>query len=181
MQTITYRNKLKITWKDDLLVISFSMFLVGSSVASDLSSAWPPGPEWGADQLLKIIILLPVLVAAAVFFFRAALPRHNALQFDEDGLTYKYAGQSRAWPWREVSAFTLVREWRGPRIEFTVGRDDGRRRTGPLRRTKAGLTGEIPNIWDTPIEDITATLNAYRERAVGGHDKSSAPQPPKPA
>lgn len=158
MQTITYRKNLKITWKDDLLLVSFSMFLLGLSLAFNRAID---------SEILRIIVLLLCLLAAAGFF-RLALPSRNSLRLNEDGLTYKHAGHSGVWLWRDISAFTLARGWRGSRIEFTVSEGNRLPRLVSRRKTKAGLTGTIPNIWDTPIEDITTTLNAYREQALSG-------------
>ena len=42
MDTITYRKKLKITWKDDLLLASHFLLLSGLVSALSLASAWPP-------------------------------------------------------------------------------------------------------------------------------------------
>jgi hypothetical protein len=177
MAPITYQKKLKLTWKDDLLLVSASMFLLGLAAAFNRASAWPPVTECGADQVLKITVLLLCLLGAAGFF-RLALPRHNSLRLDQNGVTYQSAGHSGIWPWHDISPFTLARGWRGPSIRFTVSKDDDRWRISPLRRTKAGSTGTIPDIWDTPLENIAATLNEYRDRALEGRAATARPKAP---
>jgi hypothetical protein len=175
METITYRKKLKITWKDDLLLVSFSTFLLGLSLTFNRTSGWRPFAEWGADEILAVTVLLICLLTAAGFF-RLALPSRNSLQLNLDGLTYKSAGHGGTWFWRDVSAFEQHRLVGGPLI--------GRRRaitfaapgkdwTWRWLRWAYGLPAKPPvvviqEMYDTPVDEIAAALNAYRERVVGG-------------
>ena len=181
MAPIVYRKTSVLNWQDWAFLCSLGWLIiaVGWLILAVLSysrnSLWELG-VWADVVRYGYVIIVPINFVVAAGFFRMALPRHNQLQLDDVGLTYKRAGQRGAWPWRDISAFTLARGWRGPCIEFTVSGDDGRWRIAPLRRTKAGLTGTIPNIWDTPVEDIAATLNQYRERALVGANGPPAPE-----
>ena len=171
MQTTTYHSKLRFAWKNERLPLpwSFLSFLLGLNFAFNRGSGWPPFAAWGAYEITIFTFSFFAFVTAALGISLALRP--NSLQLDKDGLTYKRGARS-AWPWRDISAFTLVRGWWHPRIEFTVRVRQGRgwRRYANLRKTKAGWTGTIPNIWDTPLEDIAATLNEYRERSLDGGD-----------
>lgn len=183
MQTTTYHGKLRFAWKDERLLLPFSFlnFLIGLNLAFNRASGWPPFAAWGAYEITIFTLSVFAFVTAALGIRIALLP--NSLQLDKDGLTYKRTGLRSAWPWRDISTFTLVRGWWRPRIEFTVSvrHDRGWRRYANLRKTKAGWTGTIPNIWDTPLEDIAATLNEYRERALGGENAAGGgAQAPRP-
>ena len=184
MAPIVYRKTSVLNWQDWVFLGSlvFLIIAVGWLIIALLSdfrySPWELG-VWA--DVVRYVIIVPINFVVAAGFFRMALPRHNSLQLDEVGLTYKRAGQRGAWPWRDISAFTIARGWGGPCIEFAVSGDDGRWRTAPLRRTKAGLTGTIPDIWDAPLEDIAATLNEYRERALGGGSATDGPPASTPA
>ena len=170
MEPIIFRKTSVNNWNDSFLLFTWaSIFGAVLHMSPLLSGEFQDGAH-------SVIRVLAQLILALVFF-RMALPRHNRLQFDKDGLTYKRAGGSRAWPWRDISAFTPVQGWWRRRIEFTVSGHHGRWwHIALLRRTKAGLTVTIPDIWDTPLEDIAATLNACRERATGGGNGPASPE-----
>ena len=181
MEPIIYRKRI-FDLRDGLLLVSLGFFLVSLgylmlAVLKSLTlSSWEV--QVGAELVWRGFVVWGNALAAAIWFY-LALPRHNQLQFDKDGLTYRRARHRSAWPWRDISAFTLVRRWYGPRIEFTVNprHDRGWGRHTNLRKTRAGLTGAIPNIWDAPLDDIAATLNEYRERALGGANGPASPEP----
>ena len=171
MQPITYGKKGVFDFRDNFVLFSL-FFTLTATMNITLPPIWESPDGW--DLIHRGGRILP-WCGLAIVFFVLSLPKYNSLQADEDELTYSLYGQRNAWPWQDISTFTIAEGWRGPRIEFTVSKDDGRWRTAPLRRTKAGLTGTIPNIWDAPLEEIASTLNAYRERALGGDAPASEP------
>ena len=165
MQPITYRKKRVFEGGEGYVLASF-IFIMTAAFQIFQPPIWE-SPD-GQDIAHRGIAALSFCALAAISF-SVTLPKYNALQLDEDDLTYRRAGQRGAWPWRDISAFTIARGWRGPRIGFTVSGRHGRRwRIARLRRTKAGLAVTIPDIWDAPLEEIAATLNACRDRALGG-------------
>ena len=131
--------------------------------------------------LLLVLMLGHLFVgvpASLLVEFRRSKPKHNRLALDGDGLTYVRRGKRYAWPWQALSAFeyqippTIIGR---PVITFAA---PGRRWTWWWLRLTHGLLRKPPSvviedIYDTPLDEIAATLNAYRERALDG-----APQAP---
>lgn len=106
------------------------------------------------------------MVVATLFFGRS-------LRLDEAGLTYLRWGTSswsenRHWSWSELSAFE--RDDSGaPRIRFhlpNLDPEQARRDPWVQEVTPAGSTVVVHDIYDTPLDDIIAKLNAYREQAL---------------
>lgn len=157
MEPITYRKVKPVpVWKDEFLSASL-IWLAIALVWGYLAFSWDQ-QDW-AHNVLRVVILLLSLLAAAGFF-RLALPTRNSLTLDGESLTYTRGGSTGIWPWRELPAFTLERGLRGPRIKLSVPRGKGRLQL-------------IEDVWDTPLEEIAAKLNEYRERASGGGRRPS--------
>ena len=136
MEPIVYRKAHVLNWRDWVFSVSLGWLIiaVGWLILAVLSYFYHPAELQNWADRVRDVFIVPGNFVAAALFFRMALPRHNQLQLDKDGLTYKRAGQRGAWPWRDISAFTLARGWRGPCIEFTVSGGGGASRPCAGRR-----------------------------------------------
>lgn len=122
-----------------------------------------------------LILLIGVVVGAQVF--AAGAKRANYLSLDPSGLRYTRGGTSLAWPWHELSPFELrptpPQPWylsvRSGRIVAFSALGDGQAAPHGLERLfrVAGSDGyAIQDIYDTPLDEIAAKLNDYREQAL---------------
>lgn len=94
------------------------------------------------------------------------------LKLDARGLKHAEGRVRRQWRWDEISTFKLER-YRGRRhVVFTVPGPAGAITLyeASKRNLPDGRLVRIQDIYDTPLEDIAATLNAHRGRALGGGD-----------
>lgn len=167
METITYRmarrQKFEVLniWTSGLAGTIFLVNIVIESFRSGgLTEAWSQDP---LSMWLYAIIVLSSLVAVVLYVFVAPRTRGRfVFQLDEEGLTYG----RRQWRWDELSTFKLHGSPVNRHIVFTVpGKVDEPTRfnlvdlglpEGPLVR--------IGGVWDAPLDEIAATLNAYRDK-----------------
>ncbi len=177
MQPITYRKKFIVSPRDPVLV-GFGFLFVAALWAAmpllfPLLSGWIKGAprDYGSVKTVYAMILALLHVSLAVYIFRLGSPKRNFLLLDQEGLTYTRERRSHRWPWRGLSAFDIDEAQRGRhRIEFSFP-DTGvlsREVPGYSRTTKAGAVVAIEDAYGTPLDEIAAKLNEYRERALDG-------------
>lgn len=157
MQPVTYRKR--ISEGGVVYVLASFILIVNAAMHIFQPPIWESP---GVQDLVYHGIAALTYCALAAICFGVTLPRYNTLQADGDKLIYKRFGRNNAWPWRDISAFTIARGWRGPRIEFTIEGEDR------SWWTKDHAAGRIHDIYGTPLADIAATLNEYREQALEG-------------
>lgn len=165
----TWLPKLLITW------VAGFIFAYGLSWSAT-----------GLDNLMAVIdvamaAVMAALVVMSVVFpvmaARAAAPDRNFLRLDERGLTYMRAGESRFWPWPEVSDFEREDFAQAiPRIRFVLPGSDSSKAAphDPWvhEMTPSGPMVVISDIYDRPLEEISARLNEYRGQALGARPDS---------
>ena len=126
MEPIVYRKAHVLNWRDWVFSVSLGWLIiaVGWLILAVLSYFYHPAElqNW-ADRVRDVLV--PGYFVAAAVFFRMALPRHNQLQLDKDGLTYKRAGQRSAWPWRAAGPCARrSSSWTNPARASTPWRRD---------------------------------------------------------
>ncbi len=118
--------------------------------------------------LIAVLTIVQVAVLVVVFVFPMKdEPEFNCLQIDQSGLNYSRHGKSRFWAWHELSGIRLVSRY--DRIEFVL----------PVADLKAakhdpwvhGITPRGPivvikDVYDASLDEIVATLNAFRQQAI---------------
>lgn len=123
--------------------------------------------------LLGFAMVVPVAIFVPLGVYIYKLPKHRGpeydfLQIDKTGLNFTRHGESRFWAWSELSGFKQKPKYR--RIEFVlpgVDAEAAKRDPWVHEATPVGPMVVIQDIYDAPLDDILATLNAYREQAVG--------------
>lgn len=138
---------------------------------------WAQSPwQW----FLRFISFLPLiaLIAELLILLREIVPADNMLSLDRNGLTLTRGGRKKLWAWRDLSDFRLearkVLGLFGPRGVIVFGAPGGRDLRSRFLRLCYRLTGRAPamvieDVYDTPLDDIAATLNRYRtEGGTGG-------------
>jgi hypothetical protein len=141
---------------------------------------WPAGAAFFGFAVVMIVI-------SSLLQKRAIQPEYNNLRLDEDSLVYMRAGKSLRWPWGELSDFKVrfaSSKLLMGRRRFITFAAPGTDWTWGLLRRVHGLPKDPPlviieDIYETSLEDIAATLNAYRERALGGGNAAGDPQAPE--
>lgn len=120
---------------------------------------------------------LPLFLATGgliYLLFPAAPPAGNFLKLDGEGLTRARRGKETCWSWHEVSAFRIREEGSislgGHTVITAEVPNDAR--LSPLRRWTNRILFRRPAIIIADIylgrpDDIAATLNEYRKRALG--------------
>jgi hypothetical protein len=147
-------------------------FLLGRYADGWWSDPW--SLEMAADLLIGATIVITLIASGLIL--RASTPARNVLRLEPAGLTYMRQGRCYAWPWRDLSAFEQHRLVGGPLIgqrRAITFAAPGKDWTWRWLRWAYGLPTKPPvvviqDIYDTPVDDIAATLNTYRERALGG-------------
>lgn len=121
------------------------------------------------------------MVIVVVLQNRANLPKYNNLRLDDTGLVYARLGRPWRWRWHELSDFTLhvasSRRLLGRR-RFITFAAPGRDWTWLWLRKYYGLPNRprlvlIEDVYETALDEIADTLNAYREQALAGTAPSS--------
>ena len=175
----------------NLVVAAFFLWLAFRIFPNDIPGGWPWNDPWSTDMEAVLIFgaIVLALLVESVRDFWANLPNRNILRLDPSGLAYRRQGRRHAWPWKDVSVFEYHRlmdktlPMRRRVVTFTAPGND---RTWRRLRRRCGLPKAPPavvieEIYDTPIEEIAATLNAYRERALGGGAATDGPLAPESA
>ncbi len=133
---------------------------------------WPAGTAFFGFTIVMFVI-------SAVLQKRMVRPESNNLHLDTSGLAYTRAGKSLRWPWGDLSAFKV--EFASSKLlmgrrRFITFAAPGQDWAWHLVRYVYGLPKHPPlviieDVYETPLDEIAATLNAYRERALGGGDQ----------
>ncbi len=175
MQTITFRASRRGPLETNL---AFGGTLIGSlGLAHLVVILWvhdSPAERWSQDPLELLQFAGYAIVGFSVgltFWFR--IPK-RWLQLDDEGLTYAEGRtRTRRWRWDELSAFRPWRRWTVLRIAFVVTGQSNRsvRLARKLDLPRQGLLVQIEDVYDTPIDEIAAALNDYRERALAGGNR----------
>ena len=198
---ITYRKRLSFYWIGILVFALLTSLLLDFSTA-ELQQAlvrhgFPGAAEasptdWSIIALYALIVALTVpLLGTGLLFAWREPPARNSLELDDKTLTIARWGRRRSWAWQELGPFDvevknsklhlLASVWSLGSPRVTVRTADGKLFPHPWKwRHKIAFHGSplvIEDIFDTPIEEIAATLNAYRERALGGGDATGGPAP----
>jgi hypothetical protein len=166
------------------LLAAVGLWTISVLLQTYTDDGWWSDP-WSLEMAADLLVSLAIVggLIASVLIFRASAPARNVLRLDPAGLTYMRQGQRYAWPWRDVSAFEHHRVAGGPLIgrrRAITFAAPGRDWTWRWLRWAYGLPAKPPavviqDMYDTPIDEIAPTLNAYRERALGGDAPTSEP------
>ena len=117
-----------------------------------------------------IAVLVIAQIGALIFVLVYPMknePEFNYLHIDQSGLNFVRRGRSRFWAWNELSGFRLVSRF--TRIEFVLpGADLEAAKRDPWVHgiTPHGPSVVIKDVYDTSLDEIVTTLNAYRQRAI---------------
>lgn len=174
MEPITFR--MKPSSKSFTIVMIIAMLIPGLYAAFEIWDTLPLVLIGEISGLLIIALGFVVvfsIVAVAVVVFVVGIPKNRGpeyefLQIDQTGLNYMRHGKSRSWAWNELSGFNLASKYR--RIEFLLPGADGKAAKHDSwvhETTPDGPIAVIKDIYDASLDDIAATLNAYREQAIG--------------
>lgn len=108
-------------------------------------------------------------IAIVVECYRLFGPGNNYLLLDQSGFSYMRRGKSRHWPWSVLPGFKTVLSYRQVRFLLPEGKSEPHRLGGWIHEvTPDGPVAAIHDIYDTPLEEIAARLNEYRDRALAG-------------
>ena len=165
MTAITYRFK---RYRRSMIPSAVFSVMLGMaqilSLASQVLRTDAPWMDALAESPALTVGSLLILLGCAIIPVMAYKPIGTSREFlrlDDEGLTYGNLFGAKHWPWRDLSAFAL----RGPasknvHITFAVPGKPG----WTVNRTDTKAL--IADIYDTPLEDIAANLNEYRDRAL---------------
>lgn len=155
-----------------LVVVSLVMVPMAALVYLLLAEQTDYGPAYTALVLLLGLISVswPVVF---VNEFRRSKPSHNCLTLDGKGLTYARRCRVYSWSWPELSGFEIKTAPTMVARRFITFAAPGKDRAWWWLRLISRLPLQPPavvveDIYDTPLDEIAATLNAYRARAGGG-------------
>jgi len=170
--TVMYRRLRMV--QNALLALTFPLIAVAAFTINQFgdverAKVWPAG---------AILIGLTIAMMAIVMIMqrRVSLPRYNHLSLDAGGLSYMRFGKSQRWTWDDVSLFKLEiatsKRLLGRRrfITFSAPGSDW---TWRWLRRYYGLRSRPPlvlieDVYESPLDEIARTLNAWREHAVDG-------------
>lgn len=118
------------------------------------------------------ILTTAIMTAAACFFgyistgYLSQLGDKESLTLDADSFSYRFAWKRQRIAWHSVSEFKIVlhRTVEGIAFDIPSAPSTWVRR---LNRSSIGLSEFImPHTFDAPIQEVCATLNAFRLRAL---------------
>lgn len=189
MQTTTYRvSRLAI---NEVAMIGLGSLMCLLGLADLAFDSWRAGglaAAWSQNTVSMPIavawVLTGLLLALTGWLVSLKKRGNGLLALDEQGLTHAEGRfRIRRWRWNELSTFKLERRWARREIVFTVPGE-----AGPITLYEAsrralpdGPLVRIQDIYDAPPEEIAASLNEFRERALGGGAAAGGPQAPEPA
>ena len=138
-----------------LLAASSGFAFVGRAVleARDLLLSEGAEPSVAESVLLPFLIGLVSLLSAVLW-----ARKDGTLTLGNDGLRCVVGAESWQWAWHELAVF----EVRAP--IGLAGRMLGRHLV--VERSESGKKLILSDVWDTPLDEIAAKLNKYRERAL---------------
>lgn len=174
MTTITYRFK---RWPKRTILVAVTFAMIGMTQLVLLTSlALGSDAPWTgalAEKLWLTVSDLVMLLACVIFIALSLRPggaRREFLRLDDEGLTYGNLFGAHRWPWHDLSAFALRRQSAANTyVTFALpGKTGWTVNQCPWERTTRGPKVMIEDLYDTPLDEIAAKLNDYRERALGG-------------
>ncbi len=127
-------------------------------------------------------LLAPALFLMAVPQLLSISPKRNFMTLDDAGFGYVRLGVRQWWSWQDLPAFSVTARGKSTRvIEFRPPAARGLR--SRLARWVVWAAADswshrairLSDQFDTPLDEIAAALNDYRERAVAGGGASSGP------
>lgn len=134
---------------------------------------WTRGIELGSGATLSswmifvgMIVMIPVCQCA---WQRTRFSRDCEIRLDDAGLTYACGKRTFAWPWTDLAPFKLhepspFQSLTGIRhVRVALGAENPVSRFLRMWREP----GMVVDAYDTPLEDIVARLNEFRDRALG--------------
>ena len=153
-----------------LRFVFFPLFIIWLLI--DIPFAWT-----------MVALLLFLATAGLIYLLFSAAPlAGNFLELDGEGLTRARRGKETSWSWHEVSPFRFREEGsilQGGHATITAEAPNDAR-LSPLRRRTNRILFHRPAIIIADIylgrpDDIAATLNEYRKRALGGTTDPGGP------
>lgn len=146
---------------------SFVQLIRWSSRSGGVAEAWSQQP----DMMWLNTVVIVLCVTGVGVVLHPSTRANRFLQLDDEGLTYARGllGGRRRWRWQDLCDFKL--EGR-PSYRFITFVTPGEVRWfTSLSPWVQGISPEGPksmieDIYDTPIGEISAKLNEYRERAL---------------
>lgn len=138
------------------------------------------GMEAVVEAMPFSVLAPPLILVMALDLFATLRPgglKREYLTLGEDGLTYGNIFRAHRWPWTELSAFALIRRPnKDLAITFAVPGKPG------LWLNQLDGKAMIDDVYDTPLEDIVARLNEFRDRTLrdGAADTGAASPRPLP-
>ena len=112
-----------------------------------------PEENFHATVLIFSLVAFTASIVAVIWFSRHLPAARNLLSVDRHGLSLMRRGRTRRWRWADISPVRLE----GRFASFTV-------ETG-----QSGSEERILDIYPTPLAEIAARINDYRERAQARH------------
>lgn len=173
MQPITYHVKESRLFLVKGTFLTLSIFLVAASLLFSVLFFFSEG-DVDFGQIALFALLLAVVIPWTARVIRHSSRAGNFLRLDDDGLTLGSLGKIYHLAWPELSSFEILgteKIWFLTTDHYVpIVKSGATRRDRFLLALRLGLSSTIRDHYDTPIEEIAATLNAYRERALGGGD-----------
>ncbi len=136
----------------------FKNLFQSPGISPGIADHWTAGDYLIVDYLTGALWVLVLLIENLLHVHPRMIARVY-LRLDRDGLTQSSRFWTRRWPWRDLPAFTrFTHETKqsSPSIAFHLPGQD----PDSLRK------GDILDQYEAPLEEIAATLNDYRERAL---------------
>lgn len=197
MQPVTYRYSPSNRLLDVLSLGIFALFLLSvlMSAGIGLRLLGAPGTEWimsygVADDITFFLLFLAMAVTSGLSFayaLRLQSPKRNFLVLDDVGLTYVIIGKRRGWPWRDLEPAEVMDRPFGMKAgQLTISGSFGwMTRIGLLFMSGLAsanrLAITLPDFYETPIEDIVAGINDYRDRVLGTTQPAKKAAQPSPS
>ena len=177
MQPITYRLSLRTNVK---FVLFQQWSLIGLAVLALAVFAlgiWHAERSGAGIDMRHFVYLLASLGLGltGVLMRFGSLPARNFMALDDAGLRYVRTGVALRWPWCDLPAFSVTVHPYGARVvELRPPAARGLRSRLALwavwladGRFAAGhRVIRLSDIYDAPLDQITAKLNDYRARAL---------------
>ncbi len=165
MPTTTYRFK---RWRKTALWMAVGFTALGLSQVlmlwTSLSATEASGMEIIAEAMPWSLASPALILAMLICLISTIKPggmHREYLRLDDVGLTYGNLFGAHHWPWRDISTFALHgKTGRNVRVTFAV--------PGKLARSvnQTDTRVLIEDIYDTPLTDIAAKLNDFRDQAL---------------
>ena len=173
MPTTTYRFKRRphamIQFGVVAAMIGILQILILASQVLRTDAPWMDALAESPALTVSSLLILLACVILLVMAYKPIGTRREFLRLDDEGLTYGNLYGAKHWPWRDLSAFALRgRPGKNAHVTFAVPGKPG------WTVNQLGAKAMIEDIYDTPLEDIAAKLNEYRDRALAASGAGAA-------